>query len=277
MKIQLSILFLSFSSFFFAGGGWIPSKGEGFYLASQRLITGDYWSNSNAKIGYSKPFTYTSTSFYGEYGLGKKWALLANITPFSYAAQQGGTQEYGDSLFSDYSAGIGDVALSIKRGFSIKKCVFAASFTLGIPSGNYSGGETGNIHLGHGDWQQKIQFDFSGSKNKFWWNAYTAFNNRTNQNSDEVFFGGELGYKWPKLLAILKINSKYSLFNGIKPESTYPSNFSNNVEYLSIAPQLAYYLKPSFGILAEVGIAPFLRNIYAAPSFTLGVFWDIKK
>jgi protein XagA len=281
-KIVVLFFILFSQKVSFAGGGWVPKKGEGFYQVSQRLIAGKYVSNLAAIIGETPKFTFTSTNIYAEYGLGKKFGLILNGSPFVHLTQAGGKVLFDDSKYNgfltpDKAHGIGDFDLGIKRGFNIGKLAFATTFYFGIPSGNYHAGSTKELHLGHGDWTQKIQVDLSGSFNKFWWTINTSFTNRTIGYSDEMMFGGELGYKHKKLCAILKVGSRLSLYNGVNQETRYPSAFSNNLEYISFAPQLLYYVTPKLGIAGEIAISPYLKNIYAAPSFTVGIFLDIKK
>ncbi len=281
MKIQLLILVMIIGPFqLIAGGGWTPKKGEGFFMLSQRYIGGGYFANPYAKIIASPLATVMTTNIYGEYGLTNRFCAIV-YSPFVTAVtQQSGIDSSGNSYSKDKALGIGDIDLALKYRFLEKKG-FNASVSLwaGINSGDYRSGTTKELHLGDDDFSQMLRFDISkGFKKNYWATMYAGFNNRTNNYSDEIRVGGEIGYnRKDKFFAVLKIDSKSSLFNGSQPDSKYPGIYSNNLEYFGISPQVMYRFKHGFGIMGEVGFALHARNIIAAPSFSAGIFYDLKR
>jgi protein XagA len=278
---KIAILtFLIFSSHVFAGGGWTPKKGEGFFLLSQRYIGGNFRANNFAKPIQASFATVMTTNIYAEYGITSKWCGILYSPFFTSTFQNAGTDAEGNTFQKDKASGFGDVDLALKYRFYDEYGVnMAVSFWAGINSGKYAAGSTKQLHLGDDDFSQMLRLDVSksiGSKN--WMTFYTGFNNRTNGYSDEVRIGGEFGYnRNGKLFAILKVDVKSSLFNGNKIASTYAGIYSNNLEYFGFNPQVMYKFKNGFGILAEMGFAAHARNIIAAPSFSGGIFYDLKR
>lgn len=279
MKTKLSTitlaLLITFSSL--AGGGWTPEKGNGFFMLSYRFIGGSYLANSSSMIGTS-PFASVSTAnLYGEYGITNRLCGIVYTPFFTAATQQAGIDEFNRVHVADQASGFGDVDLALKYKFYDGDIKVAGSFWAGINSGNYNAGTTGRLHLGDGDFSQMLRVDASGAFKSFWWTVFGGFNNRTNNFSDEIRFGGEFGYKRNRFMALLKVNANYSLYNGTQPDTYSPGIYSNNIEYLGVGPQFLYKFDNNLGLMAEAGFAFQARNIIASPSLSVGVFYDLKR
>lgn len=274
--ILLSILLTQ--SAVFAGGGWTQKKGDGFFLLSQRVIAGEFYANSEGNIVESPLLACFTTNFYGEYGFTDKLTGIL-YTPFlTSLSRAGGIDANGNIFLQDDAFGFGDIDLSVKYKLLSKKVHVAATLTAGIPTGNLNAGSTGTLHLGDGEFSQMLRVDASSSfKKGMFATIFAGFNNRTKGFSDEIHYGGEFGWQKNKFTTILKIYGRKSLFNEPRKDSPIPGIYSDNLEYFSISPQFLYKVKGNVGILAEGGFALAARNIIAAPSITLGVFWDLKK
>ncbi len=271
------VFFLLFPYFSIAGGGWTPDKGNGFFSFSQRSTSGIYWASTKGKIGQTPRASYYSTSIYGEYGISNQWCGLI-YSPFLSVAQQAeGIDEFGNSFEADHAIGIGDLDIGIKRSILNKKIAISSTLWLGLPTGDFNAGKTNELHLGDGEFNQLLQLDVSKGFGKFWGTIYMGFNNRTNRNSDDVHFGGEIGYKTKRLVFITKLNGRYSTFNGNRPETNYPSLYSNNIEYFGINTQAMYFFKNNWGIVLDAGFAAHYRNIITVPSLGIGLVYDLKR
>ena len=260
-----------------AGGGWTPKKGEGFFMTSYRGISGGFLANSQAAFGNSPLASVRTLDLYGEYGIFNRFGVILYSPIFTSVSQAAGMDDFGTYHLEDQASGLGDIDLALKYQIIDSKIALSASLWAGINSGKYNAGNTGRLHLGDGEFNQMARLDLSSSFKSFHWNIYAGFNNRTNNFSDEIQFGGEFGWKKNKFLAILKIDSKNSLFNGTAPDSYSPGIYSNNLEYFGISPQVLYTLKNNVGVMAQAGFALHARNIIAAPSLSVGVFYDLKK
>jgi len=104
----------------------------------------------------------------------------------------------------------GDVELGLKYGLNKpgSKFPMSLSLTLGIPTGESAGGTQGNLATGDGEFNQLIQYDigtgFKLGKVTGYASAYAAFNNRTNDFSEEFRYGLELGFSFLKERMLLK-------------------------------------------------------------------------
>ncbi len=268
--------YISSNTNIFAGGAWIPEKGEGLIIVSQRSISGNFYFSGSGEIIESPNFSILTTNFYGEYGLSNKLAIILYSPFLTYASQSEGIDGKGNRYDADNALGFGDLDLGLKYNFYNKKFVVSTSLYLGIPSGNYKAGNTKHLHLGDGDFSQLIRLDLSKAFNKSYFNFYGGFNNRTNGFSEDIQAGAEIGRRKGSFIYILKVDSRTSLYNGQKPETKSFGIYSNNLEYMGITPQIIYEYK-KIAFLAEVGFAASGKNIIASPSFNLGVLFNIKK
>lgn len=273
-KAAFTSLCLLTSILAFGGGGWTQGKGNSFVLLSQRYIGGGFYAFSPRKILDFRPGRagYYSTHFYGEYGLGQKLDLVLHSPVLSgYFYKENGMSESQNAL------GLGDVDLAVKYQLMSGSLNLAGSLMMGIPTGNSSAGDQNNILLGDGEFNQMAKLDLSSGFGKgYFATASLGFNNRTNGYSDEIHAAFEIGVTRNKLIAILKLYLLKSTFNGTRAEASLPGIYSNNLEYLAVSPVFIYKMGNK-GLLLDLGFAPYLRNILAVPSFTFGMYWELKK
>lgn len=261
-------------------GGWLQGEGNGYFKLSQSAIHGDEFYNG---VGDVVDITTTGvyiTALYGEYGISNKFDLIGYIplatrlTLNEVKFSSGATQE-GDEFTS-----IGDIDFGLKYGLiQDKKMVLSASLILGIPSGNTSGGNTELLQTGDGEFNQMLRLEAGyGFSFPLYTNLGVAFNNRTKGFSEEFRYDFEIGYQYKKkLLLAFKLASVNSLNNGDPEGSAGNGIFSNNLEYVTFGPEVAYIAKDKWGISAAYRTASSGQFIIAAPAYEVGVFMKIKE
>ncbi|MBV6647774.1 MAG: transporter [Cyclobacteriaceae bacterium] len=282
MKLRIVIPALLLSTNLLAGGGWTEKKGEGFFKLSQYNISASKFFDGNGDRASTPTINFYSTSLYGEYGITDKITgvayipLVTRITLNSVRRRQSGQFSPGDEL-----TGIGDPTIGLKYSLLKKGSLAAsASLILGIPLGNDSGGETGLLQTGDGEFNQMIRTDLSYSLYPIpiYVTATAAFNNRTKDFSEEFHYGFEAGYTFmEKLLLNLKIYGVESLRNGDPGGSSGQGIFSNNIEYLSLTYEATFFITKNIGVSAAYGTATRAERILAAPAYQFGVFYALKK
>lgn len=286
MKNLLTILLFTISTSALAGGGWPKEKGKGYFKLSEWWIVADRHFTGSGKIDPNATRGTFTTSFYGEYGITNRLTGLAYIPMFVRTYQNaqisgttGQTLGEGEALNS-----FGDVDLGLKYGLTNaqSKFVAAATLTLGIPTGESSGGSDGSFQTGDGEFNQLIQLDvsrsFSIGKIPAFATLYSGFNNRTNNFSDEFRYGGEIGaaFAKKKFWVFTKLNVIESLKNGQSIPDGAGSIFSNNMEFASYTLEGAYYLNNQWGITAGYTGAIRGEIVFASPAYSVGVFLDLK-
>lgn len=273
--IYITALILIVNLQAFAGGGWPQPKRGGYFKLGQNLILAPSFYGPTGDIVDITTIGLYTTSIYGEYGFTDRLTGLVYF-PFFVRSTLNEIQfrQSGNTIPGDDFSSIGDTEIGLKYGLITNKpVVVSASLIFGIPSGQTAGGESRILQTGDGEFNQMIRLDASHSfyPKPFYVSAFGAFNNRTNNFSDEVRFGLEVGATLGKFIPIFKLNSVQSLNNG---GATVVQNgvFSNNTEYLSPSIELNYQLREKFGITVSGAFALSGQNILAAPNWGVGAY-----
>jgi len=215
-----------------------------------------------------------NTSVFAEYGITNKLTGILNL-PFSTASND-----------NESISGIGDVDLGAKYQLNKpgSKYVLAGTLLLGLPLGDDAGGSDGTLQTGDGEFNQMIRLDlsrsFSVGKINTYANIYAGYNNRTNDFSDEFRAGGELGASFLKdrIWLIARLDMVESLQNGDEsdPSSDGSTVFANNTEFFAYTYEVAAYITDKIGVSAATGNVFNASLILASPSYSFGVFMDLK-
>lgn len=280
-RITIVLAILSFSLNAFAGGGWPAKKGKGYFKLNEFFIISDKYFAPNGDIIDIATSSIFITSVYGEYGITDRFTGIVYL-PFLARAtlnQQVGAVTQSLVAPGDALTSVGDIDISLKYGLVVDKpVVVSASLTFGIPSGVSVGGNTGVLQTGDGEFNVMLMLEASTSfhQGKGYINTLAAFNKRSNNFSDELRFGAEVGYKFgEKLITALKILSVNSLKNGSDFETPSNGIFSNNIEFLGITPEVNYFITDNIGASVAVGFAPYGKRVLASPSYSIGVFYTL--
>lgn len=255
------------------GGGWVAGKGHGYLRLGERVI------RSNKFFGLSGELTDITTTgvyiteLYGEYGLGNNlevslyFPIFFRSTLNSIRFEQSNRVQDGDEVNN-----IGDINVGIKYALiKNKPFVLSASLMLGIPSGIVGAGSSQLLQTGDGEFNQMLRLDMGYSFSPFYITAGVGFNNRTQSFSDEIHANFEIGITYKKLIAMLKAGTVQSLNNG-DAAAAVTGIFSNNTEFVSAGPEIAWLFNKNFGFSGGVAFAFAGQNILAAPAYNAGLF-----
>ncbi|MFZ1808695.1 MAG: hypothetical protein WAU36_15800 [Cyclobacteriaceae bacterium] len=259
----------------YAGGGWPQPKGSGYFKLGQNMIlSSSYFGPAGDVVDITTIGLYT-TSLYGEYGFTDR---LTGIVYFPFFVRSTLNEikfkQSGAVIPGDGFSSIGDSEIGIKYGLITNKpIVLSASVFFGLPIGETSGGESRILQTGDGEFNQMLRIDASHSfhPKPIFTSVYAAFNNRTNNFSDELRFGLEIGGTFNKFIPIFKLNVVQSLENG-GTAAVQNGVFSNNTEYISPSIELNYQVTDQIGLSGSGAFAFSGQNILAAPNWGLGVY-----
>lgn len=276
-KIILLALLIAFTASY-AGGGWPQPKRGGYFKFGQSMILAStFYGPSGDLVDITTIGLYT-TSIYGEYGFTNRVTGIVYLPVFVKNTLNNIKFIQSQNVVpGDQYSSIGDAELGVKYGmFMDKPVVLSASIILGLPLGGTAGGESQILQTGDGEFNQMIRFDASHSfyPKPFFVSTYVAFNNRTNNFSDEIRFGLEFGATFKKFIPIFKLNVLESLENG---GETVVQNgvFNNNMEFVSPSIEVNYQFNKRLGISASGAFAFSGQNILAAPNWGLGVYYNL--
>ncbi|MDH3648603.1 MAG: hypothetical protein OEQ53_02915 [Saprospiraceae bacterium] len=282
----LAFLVLTFP--LLAGGGWPQPKGYGYFKLSEWWIVADQHYTDAGRIDPNITNGLFNTNLYAEYGFTDRLTGILFFPLFSrnyFNNEVSGTTGEVIKVGEDLNS-IGDANLGFKYGLTKPGSAVAISttLTLGLPLGESAGGTEGNLQTGDGEFNQMLQVDagvsFGSSETPLYANAFFGANNRTNDFSDELRYGIEFGAGLAnqKLWLIGRVQGITSLKNGKEPsEVSSASIFSNNAEILNAGAEVNYYLTKMLGISAGFAAPLSGEIIFAAPAYTVGVFYDMKK
>jgi hypothetical protein len=263
-------------------GPWPQKKGKGYLKLFEWWLIADQHFTDTGDIDPNTTNGIFNTNFYGELGITDRLTFSAYGTLFSRAffnnTVSGTTGEIlvpGEAINS-----LGDAELNITYGL-LQKQGIALSITgkLGIPLGEDQGGTQNNLQTGDGEFNQALFLEagtsFQLGNNSGWIATGAGFNNRTKGFSDEYYINAQIGINLfnNKLTPSLFIQSRQSLMNGDKNLAlNFTSVFSNNVEYISFTPEIAYNINENYGVSATIGVVSSGSIIFAAPSYSFGFF-----
>jgi len=285
-KILISFILVSISlSTITAGGPWPQLKGKGYFKLSEWWVIFDQHYTDAGLIDPNITTGVFNTSLYAEYGLTNRITGVVNAPLLS--------RNYMNNLVSNTTQEvlipgeaintIGDIDVGIKYALTKRgsKIPVAVSLILGLPTGKKVGGTQNNLQTGDGEFNQFLKIDAgTGISENLYVSGYLGFNNRTNDFSDEYRLGLEagLGLMQKKLWLTGKLDIVESLKNGATAETvTSTSIFANNAEFTSLTLEGSYYISKKIGISASIGSAFRGEIIAAAPSYSVGVFFDMNK
>lgn len=287
--ILIILLIIASVNLSIAGGPWPQQKGKGYFKLSESWIVFDQYFTNTGLLEPNVKTSIFNTNFYGEYGITDKLSGIVNGPLF--------TRNFIDDKISPTTGNVivpceainalGDIDLGLKYGVKVSgmEIPVAATLILGLPTGNASAGAQGNLQTGDGEFNQMIQIDAGAGFNltpkiNSYFSTFIGFNNRTNGYSEEFRYGLEsgLGFMDRKLWVVARIVGVESLKNGDAVETGKSTSiYSNNTEYTSFSFEAAYYIAKRIGFSASYAGAFRGENIAAAPTYSIGAFYDLSR
>ena len=267
-----------------AGGGWTHKPWHGYIKLGQSLLRSDKFFNPDGSKADFTTITMYSTSLYAEVGIFDRlnvnlyFPFFTRVTLNKLVYPNGDVREPGDEL-----DGIGDSDVTLKFGILRNTpIVLAVSLTLGLPLGDSSGGESGILQTGDGEFNQMISADASVSLGKLYVSTMLGYNNRTTPDSgstpysDEFRYSFEAGYNVWKLYLILR-------GQGVKPtgddkgsgDSETTGVFGDRLEFMALSPEVVFNITPKFGATVSGSFPLKGKRILASPNYAAGVFITI--
>lgn len=282
--IAIGFLSLIITGNAFAGGPWPQLKAEGYFKLSQWWLVADQHYTDIGLIDPNATNGIFNTSLYAEYGITDRLTGIL-YAPFfaralNYNQISGTTGEQlvqGDAINS-----FGDTDIAVKYALTKPGASIAVSATLllGLPLGKEIGGIDNNLQTGDGEFNQMLRLDIGKSFGQFYTSAYGGFNKRSNAFSDEVRYGVEAGVQLAnqKLWLIGRLFGVSSLKNGdATSTASSGSIFANNISYTSASLEAAYYVRKNMGVSFNYANAFRGELIFARPSYSAGIFFELKR
>ena len=223
------------------------------------------------------------TSLHGRHGITDKITLVGYI-PFTsvnkneQAITSGNPGHAGEDVNSPEDIDLAVEFQILKR----TKWVLATLLTLGIPSGNNTGGSDGSYQTGDGEINQILKVlagaSFKIAGHSFYAKGSLGVNNRSNGYSDEIHLRFETRSQVfkNKFLLLVRLNTILSFYNGsLSAENSNGSIFANNVEVTNLGGEINYFLTKKWSASFGYSIPLSGKNIYKAPALAGGIAYKL--
>jgi protein XagA len=265
MRNLVFILLLVVSQFStLTGQAWAKPKGQGFYKVDLSTIQSNKLFNDAGKVVDAEKLANNSINFYGEVGITNR-LTIAGMLPFLALSTPNANM-----------SGVGDADVALRYALTTSGLAVSLTAMAGLPIGNNN--STAGLLTGDGEFNQMVKVNAGSGSAKWWSQVGLGFNNRINGYSDEIRWDAEFGYKLmnDKLLTMFKLASIISMDNGTVALASRRGLYANEVEYVSPAIELLYYIKKGMGLSLRGAGAVTGRNVQAAPQISVGFFLDMK-
>ncbi|MEM1328702.1 MAG: hypothetical protein AAF847_13045 [Bacteroidota bacterium] len=264
-----------------AQSGWMKNKNSLYtQLSVHQFSSNQYYATNGTLFDEGNNFSSQQLMLYGEYGISDRLTGLLNVPLL----------QLNSFSNTDVVASIGDVQLGAKYALT-QKIPLSISVEASIPTGDgvqFATSKTVNelglrdrINLSTSDGEFNVWTTLALSQSKGDWYAsvFGSLNLRTQGFSHQMKLGGEIGYQAiDDLWLIAKLNVLESLSDS--PNTSVPFIYGEGTTYTATNLQLMYALNENWRLIA--GYADYFdflvnrRNIYDAPSFSLGLAFDLK-
>ncbi len=262
-----------------AQSGWTRAKNSWYAKTDLALFRSDTYYNPAGDKVQTAEFAQNSVNLYGEYGLTNRWTAL-----LSWPVLRTNAFERTETV-----VGVGDLRLETKYRFTGSQWPVSVSLAVEMPTGRANAlaenedfpGNFINLPTGDGEWNLWATAAASKSFGKVYGSLFAAYDFRTQYQGlafqDLYQFGAEVGYNpWAPLWLVAKLRTQYST-----GESQHPAELGflrgDATQYTAFNLESSWRITGRWGIALSFSnvndlIAP-LENLYAAPTYTLGVFF----
>lgn len=277
---MIMIVMTFFSMILLGGSGWVKKKGQGYLKLNQFWVqtSGGYF-NSDGVLDPMRMSSLFTSSLYGELGAGQKLSFEFYL-PFYSRNELMISDDMGNISFEEGIGGFGDINLGLKQSLVEEESVaLSLTYMVSIPTGITQGGTDGTLFTGDGDLNGLIKSDvgipFGFGKIGGYVNANLGYNFRTQNFSDELWYGSELG-----LTAFESGFWLIARMMGISAtqKGTTPGGipFAGNVSFTNYSVEASMLLNKEIGISANYVGNISGSDVLITPAFNFGVFYEFR-
>ncbi len=280
--IKLTLLFCILSNCVYSQSGWTRKKNTYFLKTSFNLFSSsDYYTPDGAKLKTTQ-FNQQSLNLYGEYGISDKFTAIINLPMLKLNSYDN----------TERASGIGDLKIELKYALLQKRIPVTIALAPEFPTGskdNYAQNKLSaidQINLPTGDGEFNVWSTLAASHSfhplPIYMSLSTTYNFRTQYKGfsfrDQVKFNFEAGYK---LLDKIWFNGTLSAQTSVgKSNGTTDFTRGEGTEFTAFGFGAAYEVANHWSVSLQTwGYADLIfdrKNIYSAPTYSIGVFYEIK-
>lgn len=270
-KIFVIIAILSFS-FAFSQSPWTQEKGKFYTQLSLSTISNYDEIFGDPEYKTDREITDNTLQLYGEYGLSSKTTLLLNL-PIKFI-KTGNAVNGTAFITEDAKTAFGNISLGLKHQFYKKKWIISGQLNVEANTGSFEAAS--GIRTGQDAWTFTPTINIGRSFDKFYVQAFTGIDLKTNSYSNNFKIGGEIGTKvhskiW--LVGFVDIVNSFNDGDVNLPLSNFGTAlYVNNQEYGAFGLKAIGELNSSFGGILSFGGAFSGTNVAKQAAISVGIY-----
>jgi hypothetical protein len=270
-KVFVFIAVLS-SSFAFSQSPWTQEKGKFYTQLSFSTIANYDEVFGDPEYQTDREITDNTLQLYGEYGLSSKTTLLLNL-PVKFI-KTGDVVNGTAFITEDSKTAFGNISLGVKHQFYNKKWLISGQVNLEANTGSFEAAS--GIRTGQDTWTFTPTINIGRSFEKFYVQAFTGIDLKTNNYSNNFKIGGEIGTKVHSKIWLVGFIDIVSSFNdgdvNLPLSNLGTALYVNNQEYGAFGLKAIGELNNSFGGILSFGGAFSGNNVAKQAAISVGVY-----
>jgi len=256
----------------FAQSPWTQEKGKFYTQFSFTTIANYDEVFGDPEYKTDREITDNTLQLYGEYGITSKTTLLVNL-PIKLI-KTGDAVNGSAFITEDSKTAFGNISLGLKHQFYNKKWIISGQLNVEANTGTFEAAS--GIRTGQDAWTFTPTLNIGRSFEKFYVQAFTGFDFKTNTYSNNFKIGGEIGTKvhakiW--LIGFVDIVNSFNDGDVNLPLSNFGTAlYINNQEYGAFGLKAVGEFNKSFGGVLSFGGAFSGNNVAKQAALTVGVY-----
>ena len=278
----LIISLLAFTSAF-SQSPWTQKKGEAYTQFGFSTIPNYSSLFGDPNFDTERSITDNTFQLYGEYGVSDKTTLLLNV-PFKNISTSDLTNPSPTSVpitQEETVSSLGNITAGVRHNFYNNKWLISGQLDIELNTGSYQ--ELSGIRTGYDAFTFRPLISAGRGFDKFYVQAFTGLDLRTNDYSSNFKIGGEAGAKvlnrvW--VVGFLDIVQSFENGDFVPPaENILTGLYVNDQEFFGYGLKAIVEATPKFGVIASFGsvLSDANNNVPREAAYNFGLYYKIGK
>jgi len=270
-KIYTIVMILS-AQLLLAQSPWTQEKGKFYTQLSFTTISNYDEIFGDPDYETDREITDNTLQLYGEYGLSNKTTLIVNL-PVKFIST-GDAVNATPFIAEESTSALGNVSVGLRHQFYNKKWIISGQVNVEANTGTFEAAS--GIRTGQDAWTFTPTLNVGRSFDKFYIQAFTGIDIKTNDYSNNFKIGGEVGTKvHSKIWLIGFVDIVNSFQDGdvaIPLSNAATALYVNNQEYGAFGLKAIGEINNSLGGILTFGGAFSGNNVAKQAALTFGLY-----
>ncbi len=272
MKNLYTIIALLSSTILLAQSPWTQEKGKFYTQLSFTTISNYDEVFGDPDYQTDREITDNTLQLYGEYGISNKTTLIVNL-PIKFIST-GDVVNGSAFITEDSKSAFGNVSIGLRHRFYNKKWIISGQLNVEANTGTFE--TASGIRTGQDAWSFTPTINIGRSFDKFYVQAFTGIDLKTNDYSSNFKIGGEIGTKVHSKIWLIGFVDIVSSFNNgdvnLPLSNAATALYVNNQEYGAFGLKAVGEINKSFGGVLSFGGAFSGNNVAKQAAITVGLY-----